>query len=77
MLILPAFAMSIELFKPNGWIAGQKPLLASIGLATLALEIWMLIEASIAWPKVKGVLEKSLPPINSNNNTQNDGGRSC
>ena len=77
MLILPAFAMSIELFKPNGWISGQKPLLASIGLATLALEIWMLIEASIAWPKVKGILEQSLPPINSHKNTQNEGGRSC
>jgi carbon starvation protein len=77
MLILPASAMVIELFKPNGWIAGQKPLLATIGLATLALEIWMLIEASIAWPKVKGVLEQSLPPINSQTDTQNDGGRSC
>ena len=77
MLVLPAFAMSIELFKPSGWIAGKKPLLASIGLATLALEIWMLIEASIAWPKVKGVLEQSLPPINSQTDTQNDGGRNC
>ena len=77
MLILPASAMVIELFKPNGWIAGQKPLLASIGLATLALEIWMLIEASIAWPKAKGVLEQSLPPINSQNENQNEGGRSC
>ncbi|MDB4722404.1 hypothetical protein OAF65_11840, partial [Verrucomicrobiales bacterium] len=77
MLILPASAMVIELFKPNGWIAGQKPLLATIGLATLTLEIWMLIEASIAWPKAKGVLEQSLPPINSQTDTQNDGGRSC
>ncbi len=77
MLILPASAMVIELFKPNGWIAGQKPLLATIGLAAIALEVWMLIEASIAWPKVKGVLEQSLPPINSQSDTQNDGGRSC
>ena len=77
MLILPALAMSIELFKPIGWLSQQKPLLATIGLTTLALEAWMLIEAFIAWPKVKGVLEQSLPPINSKNKTQNEGGRSC
>jgi carbon starvation protein len=77
MLILPALAMSIKLFESNGWIAQQKPLLATIGLTTLALEAWMLIEAFIAWPKAKGVLEQSLPPINNQNENQNEGGRSC
>jgi carbon starvation protein len=63
MLILPGLAMGVELFKPNGWLALQQWHLVFIGLATVALEIWMIVEALIAWPKAKGVLEPSLPPL--------------
>ena len=34
-----------------------------IAIATLALEVWMLIEAFMLWPRVKGVLEAPLPPL--------------
>ena len=77
MLLLPGIAMSIELFKPTGWIAQGKLLLAFIGIATLALEIWMMIEALIAWPKAKGIIEDSLPPIPQSTEPQEEGGRSC
>ena len=63
MLILPALAMISQLFLGDAaWLTGETPnyLLSAIGLATLALEAWILIEAAAAWPKAKGVLEETL-----------------
>ncbi|MFK5922087.1 MAG: carbon starvation CstA 5TM domain-containing protein, partial [Verrucomicrobiota bacterium] len=76
MLILPAVGLSLQLFSASGWIAKENWLLTGIGFATLALEIWMLIEAFIAFPKAKGVLEPELPPLPSSG-INNEGGRSC
>ena len=47
MLVMPIWAMIYQLFVAPGWlVAGQVDyLLGSIGLATIALEIWMIIEA--------------------------------
>ena len=61
MLIMPMWAMIHQLFKSPGWLAGDKPdyLLGGIGLATILLEIWMIIEAVKLFPKVKGVLEEN------------------
>ena len=79
MLVLPGLAMSIELFKGEGWIAAGQWHLVFIGVATLALEIWMIAEAVIAWPKAKGVLEPALPPLPQPGaaEPQAEGGRSC
>ena len=70
MLIMPAVAMVWQLFISNaggapGWVYQQLPnwILIVIALATLALELWMLIEALAAWPRAKGVMEKMLPPL--------------
>ncbi|CAN5487440.1 carbon starvation protein A [soil metagenome] len=68
MLILPAWVMVYQIFikavgSEQGWIAGGEYLLASIGIATLAMEIWMVAEALRAWPSAKGILEKELPPL--------------
>lgn len=66
MLVLPAVAMISQLFLGEGaWITGKTPnlLLASIGLATLALEAWILIEAASAWPRAKGILEEPAKAI--------------
>ena len=43
----------------GAWLTGENPnyLLATIGIATLALEAWILVEAAKAWPKAKGILE--------------------
>jgi carbon starvation protein len=62
MLILPAVAMVSQLFVGDAaWLTGKNPnyLLATIGIATLALEAWILVEAAKAWPRAKGVLEKA------------------
>lgn len=74
MLILPALAMGSQLFIGDGaWLTGKEPnwLLATIGLATLGLEAWILIEAAKAWPHAKGLLEApAAQPACSRLNTQ-------
>ena len=61
MLVMPIWAMIYQLFVSPGWlVAGQVDyLLGSIGLATIALEIWMIIEAVKLFPKAKGILEEN------------------
>jgi carbon starvation protein len=59
MLVIPAWAMGAQVFIGTGadfaWIAQERWLLAGIGLATLALEAWMIVEAMLLWPKVRGL----------------------
>ncbi len=60
MLIMPIWAMSTQLFVgENSWIQKGNWLVVSIGLITILLEIWMVIEAYLLLPKVKGVLEEN------------------
>ena len=61
MLIMPLWAMIHQLFVSPGWLVTDKPdyLLGGIGLATIALEIWMIIEAVKLFPKAKGVIEEN------------------
>lgn len=56
MLIMPLWAMLMNLFGPKGWIH-TNPLLSVIGLVSIGLEVWMIIEAVRLMPKAKGVLE--------------------
>jgi len=60
MLIMPLWAMLHQLFAAPGWLVGEKPdyLLGGIGLATVALELWMIFEGWQLFPKAKGVLEE-------------------
>ena len=62
MLLVPAWAMMTDVPK---WLAAENPnwFVIFVGIATLALELWMVIEAVILWPKVKGVLEDHRPPV--------------
>ncbi len=86
MLILPALAMGLQIFGTDGWLnnamngenTGSTWVLVFIGVATIALEIWMIVEALIAWPKVNGVLEEQLDPLPElPSGFSNEGGRSC
>lgn len=78
MLIMPAWALTWQLFNPDiGWarpllqmlsgdLAWQwqnSHLLLLIGLATLCLQIWMVVEGVLLWPRARGVLEEALPPL--------------
>jgi carbon starvation protein len=77
LLIMPAWAMSWQMFNPNsGWLRDDPNyLLGGIGLAVVGLQIWMIIEGIVIWRPAKGVLEESLPPLAKR--PALDGGRSC
>ena len=85
MIVLPAWALLWQLFSTelvNGqkvgwmWSFAEKPLLPCIALATLGLQIWMIVEALLIWPKARGILEPELPPLGSDG-LSSTGGRSC
>ena len=61
MLIMPVWAMLWQLFVGGAdnpsWISQGKWVLTTIGLVTVLLEIWMMVEAALMFPRVKGVLE--------------------
>lgn len=64
MLLFPALAMLWSMFNPvSGWLQAQNYLSFGFGLGILSLQAWMMIEALLIWPKAKGVLEESLPPL--------------
>jgi carbon starvation protein len=70
MLILPGWAMMHQaLTQWAPWLrtaAGEpagRPLLFGFALAITGLQIWMVIEALLLWPKARGVLEEALPPL--------------
>ncbi len=89
MIVMPAWALLWQLFStevlpgaesPIGWwwTIGDHKLLGSIALITLALQFWMVVEAVLAWPQAKGVMEETLPPLpGANNQLEASGGRSC
>jgi carbon starvation protein len=70
MIVMPVWALSWQIFNPQtGWWHQGDYLLTSIGGATLLLQLWMVVEAIVAWPRAKGVLEELLPPLPSGGTT--------
>ena len=64
MLFLPAWAMLWNMFNSgSGWLwTGNYPLFC-FGLLIMGLQLWMIVEALLTWPRAKGVLEEALPPL--------------
>ncbi|HEX5106782.1 MAG TPA: carbon starvation protein A [Pirellulaceae bacterium] len=62
MLVMPAWAMAYDIHR---WLLGDKPeyLLGAVAVVMLALEVWMVVEAFLMWPRIRGVLEEALPPL--------------
>ena len=63
MLIFPAWAMAHQVFvkglgMDGSWIEEGRWLLVCLGIGTLILEIWMIIEAIKAWNKTSALLKK-------------------
>ena len=57
MLVLPAWAMAYQIFvaavgSDVSWIAQERWLLVGIGITSLVLELWMIIEAVAAWRRL-------------------------
>jgi len=64
MLIMPGWAMLWQMFNPeSGWWHQQNYLLFGFGAVIMSLQIWMVVEGLLLWPRVKGVLEEALPPL--------------
>ncbi|MDP2138028.1 MAG: carbon starvation protein A [Candidatus Didemnitutus sp.] len=61
MLVMPMWAMIWQTFVGGtgnpSWISEGKWTLVAIALATMVLEVWMIIEAALLFPRVRGVLE--------------------
>ncbi|QEG20779.1 carbon starvation CstA family protein [Mariniblastus fucicola] len=74
MLILPFWALIWQLKYTFNF--EDKLMLSVVAIITLGLQVWMVIEAMIAWPKAKGVLEEKLPPLEKDSFSAADG-RSC
>jgi carbon starvation protein len=74
MLILPFWALVWQLQYSFNF--QDKLLLSVVAILTLCLQIWMVVEAAIAWPKAKGVIEEALPPLEKDKFSAADG-RSC
>jgi carbon starvation protein len=78
MIVMPIWALGWQIFNAEtGWWHTKNYLLLSISAATLILQLWMVTEALLAWPRARGVLEEALPPLASVGETQLAGGRSC
>ena len=67
MLVMPCWAMLHQLFiqgvgEEGSWLAADvaNPALIFIGLGTITLELWMIVEALIAWPKARTLLSREL-----------------
>lgn len=74
MLLMPALAL---IWQMQGWLAEGKYLLLGFGGLILGLQIWMVIEAYLLWPKAKGELEQQLPPLASTPVVGTVGGPNC
>lgn len=78
MLIMPVWALIWQIFHPEtGWAFTGQYMLFGIGIATMALQVWMVVEAILMIPRAKGVLEEALPPLAPESATTASGGRSC
>jgi carbon starvation protein len=77
MLVMPLWAMVMQLgistAETSSWIEQGKWLLVTIGSATLALEVWMIVEAVRLFPRAKGVLEEEF----THSGAAESGGVSC
>ncbi len=64
MVIMPTWALIWQMFNAEtGWFETGNYLLLGVGAVTLVLQLWMVTEAVLVWPRAKGVLEEKLPPL--------------
>ena len=56
MLAMPMWGMLLLVFAPTGWLASENYLLASIGIVSILLEIWMIVEAIVLFPKARDLV---------------------
>ena len=60
MIVLPNWAMVHQM---RSWWSNSQWLLLALGAVVSLLEIWMVIEAALLWPRVRGLAPTPLPPL--------------
>ncbi len=66
MLFLPAWAMLWNMFNDQtGWLWKGDYVLFGFGVVVMILQIWMVVEALLMFPRSRGVLEEDLPPLST------------
>ena len=86
MIIMPAWALLWSTFNEHGWwnqmrdpdsdvLVWKSVLLVVFSISIIGLQIWMVVEGLIAWPKAKGVLEATLPPLSKGQAAVKSGGQ--
>ena len=68
MLIMPMWAMIWQVFVGDAgnpsWLGQGNWLLVGVALFTVALEVWMIIEAINLFPRARGVIERdAVQPV--------------
>jgi len=69
MIVLPNWVMCIQVFGEDGWLVKGQYLLVTLGLATTALQIWMVVEGALMYRRAKGVAPEPLPPLGTGSTT--------
>lgn len=82
MLVLPAWAMLHHVFSSHGFLQQGQLLLVCMGVATLVLQAWVMVEAALVWKKLQGELfgdgvDEKGDRVSGRCHTKNEGGRSC
>ena len=65
MLLMPAWAMLDDAFigtRGRSFLGDGDWLLLSFAVATLGLEVWMIVEGALLFPKITGCREEAAPP---------------
>ena len=77
MLFMPAWALIHKMFVGDAsFLAKDQYLLFCFGMGILGLQVWMVVEGVLMFPKAKGMLEEGLPPL-PKTKLATSGGRSC
>ena len=65
MLLMPAWAMIDDAFigsRGSTFVEEGNWILLGFAIATMLLEAWMIIEAVLLFPQVRGLLEEAASP---------------
>lgn len=63
MTVVPILGLGWQIFGEGQWLEKERYLLVGFGVLILSLQAWMIVEALVLYPKVRGVLEEGLPPL--------------
>jgi carbon starvation protein len=60
MILIPGWAMGLNI---AGWYRDEKWLLFGLAIIVEAVQIWIIVEGILMWPRARGVPPEPLPPL--------------